>query len=89
MTANEGHTHVFLTPFTITQDIPLLFHRFSEGSSTAYPQTRLQKSLMNPDFFNGGAILTPTNEAVVGINDDLLKRLPGVTGRNGGFTEQS
>ena len=32
---------------------------------------------MNPVFFNGGAILTPINEAVVGINDDLLKRLPG------------
>ena len=43
----------------------------------AYPQTRLQKSLMNPVFFNGSAILTPTNEAVVGINNDLIKRLPG------------
>ena len=32
---------------------------------------------MNPVIFNGGAVLTPTNEAVVGINDDLLKRLPG------------
>jgi len=43
----------------------------------AYPPTRLQKSLANPVFFNGGAILTPTNEAVVGINDVLLKRLLG------------
>jgi hypothetical protein len=29
----EGHTHAFLTPFTITRDILLLFHRFLEVST--------------------------------------------------------
>ena len=37
----------------------------------------MQESLTNPNFFNVRAILTPTNEAVVKINDDLLWQLPG------------
>jgi len=39
--------------------------------------TRLQESLTNPTFFNGRATRTPTNDAVVKVNDDLLERLPG------------
>lgn len=42
-----------------------------------YPAAELQQSLTNPDFFNGRAILSPTNEAVVKINDSLLGQLPG------------
>lgn len=77
MTTNGGHTHAFLTPFTITPRHPTSFSSIFRGLSTAYPPTRLQKSLANPVFFNGGAILTPTNEAVVRTNDVLLKRLLG------------
>ena len=42
-----------------------------------YPAAELQQSLTNPDFFNGRAILSPTNEAIVKINDNLLGQLPG------------
>jgi hypothetical protein len=50
------------------------FEKFVEH---IYPAAGLQESLTNPNFFNGRAILSPTNEAVVKINDDLLEQVPG------------
>ena len=68
----EGiHTHSWLHSRSL-RDIPLLFHRFSE----VHRQHIHQLDCRSPSL-NGGAILTPTNEAVVGINDDILKWLPG------------
>jgi DNA helicase Pif1-like protein len=50
---------------------------FEKFVDRVYPQSGLQESLTNPNFFKGRAILTPTNETVVKINDDLLGHLPG------------
>ena len=50
------------------------FQRFVDR---IYPPTGSQESLTNPAFFNGRAIMTPTNEAVMRINDNLLEQLPG------------
>jgi ATP-dependent DNA helicase PIF1 len=49
---------------------------FEKSVERIYPAGGLQESLTNPNFFNVRAILTPTNEAVVKINDDLLWQLP-------------
>ena len=60
--------------------IPTMLWRsvhFEKFVDRVYPQSGLQESLTNPNFFKGRAILTPTNETVVKINDDLLGRLPG------------
>jgi PIF1-like helicase len=51
--------------------------RSPSNASTDYPAAALQESLKNPNFFNVHAILTPTNEAFVKINDDLLGQLLG------------
>ena len=56
-----------------------------EAGKSAYAKFTVQcdlagpvrESLTNPAFFNGRAIMTPTNEAVMKINDNLLERLPG------------
>jgi hypothetical protein len=50
---------------------------FQRSVDRIYPPTGLLESLTNPAFFNGRAIMTPTNEAVMKINDNLLERLPG------------
>jgi len=52
---------------------------FSDPSILRSPSnaSTQQESLTNPNFFNVRAILTPTSEVVVKINDDLLWQLPG------------
>ena len=50
---------------------------FEKSVEPIYSTTTLQESLSNPNFFNIHTILTPINEAVVKINDDLLGQLLG------------
>jgi ATP-dependent DNA helicase PIF1 len=51
--------------------------RFPKVRRPHLSTNRIAESLTNPAFFNGRAIMTPTNDAVIRINDDLLERLPG------------
>jgi PIF1-like helicase/Helicase len=63
-----------------TIPIPSMLWRsmeFQKFVERIYPPADLQESPKNPDFFIGRAILTPTNEAVIKINEDLLEQLPG------------
>jgi hypothetical protein len=72
MSHNPSHIGTIPIPPMIWRSVD--FQKFVDR---IYPPTGLQESLTNPAFFNGRAIMTPTNEAVIKINDNLLERLPG------------
>ena len=72
MSHNPSHIDTIPIPPMIWRSV-----KFQKFVDRIYPPTELQESLTNPAFFNGRAIMTPTNDAVMRINDNLLERLPG------------